>query len=50
MLTDENTYLVKNKKKYDVYVYGEYAITVENTEGFENVIIYNTLQEAKENE
>ena len=49
-LTDENTYLVKNGDKYDVYVYGEYAITVENIEGFEGVPIYKTLEEAKENE
>lgn len=50
ILTDENTYLVKNGDKYDVYVYEEYAITIENIEGFENITIYNTLQEAKENE
>lgn len=49
-LTSENTYLVRNGDKYDVYVYGEYAITVEDTEGFEGVTIYNTLEEAKENE
>lgn len=49
-LTDENTYLVRNGDRYDVYVYGKYAITVENIEGFEGVKIYDNLEEAKKNE
>lgn len=49
-LTDENTYLVRNGDRYDVYVYGKYAITVENIEGFEGVTIYDNLEEAKKNE
>lgn len=51
--TSENTFLVTNGDQYDVYIEGEYAITLDSTEGFElgEVKIYNSLEEAqKENE
>lgn len=44
MVTSENTYLIINGDKYDVYIEGEYMMTVDNLEGFEDVNIYNNLE------
>ncbi len=46
--TPENTFLVINGEEYDVYIDGEYAITLDSTDGFAEwgVKIYGTLEEA----
>lgn len=41
----ENCYLIKNKEKYDVYLYGEYMITVDSLLGFREICIYERLEE-----
>lgn len=50
MVTSENTYLIINGDKYDVYIEGEYMMTVDNLEGFDDVNIYNNLEEVQKNE
>lgn len=49
-LTSQNTFLVINGDCYDVYIYGEYTITLDSTEGFHDVKIYKSLEEALANE
>lgn len=50
VLTLDNTYLIRNGKQYDVYVYEEYLMTVDDLRGFDSVNIYDNLEEARENE
>lgn len=49
-ITDENGFLIKNGGQYDVYMEGRYIFTTDDLEGFQNMGIYNNMQEAKENE
>ena len=50
MTTEENTYLIKSGNEYKVYIYGEYMDTVDDLLGYDDIPIYNSLEEAKRNE
>lgn len=50
VLSSQNTYLIINGSKYDVYVYGEYIMTTDNLLGFQNINIYQSITEAKTGE
>lgn len=45
-----NTFLIVNGDVYEVYVGGEYLMTVEDLQPFQGVNIYNNLEEAMKNE
>lgn len=49
-ITSDNTYLIKNGNKYDVYVNDEHIMTTDDLDSFRNIIIYNNMKEAQENE
>lgn len=49
-LASTNTYLVIKGDAYEVYVDGEYLMTVEDLQPFQGVNIYNNLEEAMKNE
>lgn len=46
-VTNENSYLIKNNEKYDVYLYGKYMMTVDSLLGFKGINIYESLEEAR---
>lgn len=50
ILTSENMFLVADGDGYDVYVKGRYAMTAENLELFQDIKVYQNLEEALENE
>ncbi len=49
-ITEENAFIVENGECYDVYIEGKYGFTVNDLIGLDNIVIYESIEEANENE
>lgn len=49
-LTADNTYLIRTGEQYEVYMNGEYIFTTDDLKPFRGVPVYDSVEEAEENE
>lgn len=47
-LKEDNTFLIRNGREYDVYVEGEFLFTTDDLRPFSDVKIYNSMEEYEE--
>ena len=44
---EDNTYLITNGEKYDVYLFDQYIETVDDLMGYDGIPVYDNLEEVK---